>query len=82
MNRLPHKLVGHKQFCTRCHSADLLSDLCRVGRRLYISWFTALSEEQQVMALFDMPKEMQDDIKERVGIEHITIGGVVLPPQN
>lgn len=71
---LPVKLVQHKGGCVKCHEADSILDLCRIGRRLYLSWLAALPEEGQMMALFAMPESERNKVKDLAGLDHLTIG--------
>jgi len=54
--------------------ADDVTDLCRNGRRIFIPWFQALPEQDKVVFLFRMPKEMQDKVIEMTKTTGITMG--------
>ncbi len=68
MTQLPAKLTGHKNVCPRCHSADGISDLCRVGRRLFLSWFERLDQDTKMFTLVGFPPEMRTEILNLVDI--------------
>ena len=60
--RLPIKLTTHKTQCPRCHGANGLADLCRIGRRLFLGWFNGLGQDDKMFTLMGMPTEMRSEV--------------------
>ncbi len=75
MSKLPNKLVAHKSGCYRCHSADGVKDLCRVGRRLFLGWLGALDHDGKMFAMLGMPNEMRNEVKEMLDIPQEVVFG-------
>jgi hypothetical protein len=47
--------------------------MCRVGRRLYIKWFTGLDEDGRMYAIAGMPDAMRLEVIEAFKLETVMI---------
>jgi len=72
---LTPKLSGHKLRCPRCKTADSITDLCRVGRRLFLGWFTTLDHDSQMFAFLAMPEDERERVKNLVDIHREVVFG-------
>jgi len=79
----PKKLLEHGQHCLPCHNSDGFTDMCRIGRRLYLGWFRNLDNDGKMFALIGMPEAMRNEVLKHADLEgEVSFGDVntSLPP--
>ena len=73
MMKLPEKLTSHKSGCHQCYTADSVTSLCRIGRRLYLGWISGMNQRQQMLMLFQLPEDQRKWVQDHAGLDSLVI---------
>ncbi len=69
----PTQFIKHGQWCHICKGSDGPKTMCRIGRRLYMSWFESQDKDTQMMSLMGMPDDMRDEVIAAAGLEGLVV---------